>query len=631
MRIVIKNITENIQKIKNWLVILAVALLSNCTDSVQPVKTFSIYLPAKSGPVAQRASELLSREITERSGAKVSKEGSADFTVELAVQPGIGTEGFTIADDGKGKIKITGNDENGLLYGIGKFLHTSAYNNSGFTPGAWRGTLAPKCPIRGIHLPMHAGNYFEEAPEAELLRYIEDLSLWGTNILFLDIDWEDGVQNLDDPKAQSRLSIMQHLMRDAGALGIKIGIVLAANEGFGSTPAELRYVPGTRFFGCSDQYVCPSKPGATELLLKNWGEMLDRFSDSRIDYVVCFPYDSGGCGCKDCSPWGGNGYPKLCQALTSVLKDKSPGTKVVVSTWMFDVQQQSGPPWNVTFREDGEYGGLAGYLEKHPGWADYLMVDAHEDFPRYPLDVGTPGGLPMVGFPEITMWGNYPWGPWGEFGAIPLPGRFQRLWDQCRDKMLGGAPYSEGIFADINEVLYMQFYWQPDRAAKDIVKEYIAYEYSPKVTEAVSRAVEILEQNHMRRLIVDKKKTLSPGIETVYQGSRFEFVNTDRTPVSQAGMEQVRQSTEEAFRLMKQADAQLTKQAKESWRWRILYLRALLDRQLVLNDGWIEGPEMKAAFEELTRIFHSENTSYSTHVPLIDDAGVKYPVQGDKP
>jgi hypothetical protein len=47
-----------------------------------------------------------------------------------------------------------------------------------------------------------------------------------------------------------------------------------------------------------------------------------------------------------------------------------------------------------------------------------LLADAHEDFPRYPLDAGVPGNLPLLNFPEISMWGNW---PWGGFGANPQP------------------------------------------------------------------------------------------------------------------------------------------------------------------------------------------------------------------
>jgi len=43
------------------------------------------------------------------------------------------------------------------------------------------------------------------------------------------------------------------------------------------------------------------------------------------------------------------------------------------------------------------------------------MVDDHDDFPRWPLDHGggKVGGLPLLNFPEISMWGRSPWGGYG--------------------------------------------------------------------------------------------------------------------------------------------------------------------------------------------------------------------------
>ena len=67
-------------------------LLTSCTNPGGPAQSVKIVISPEAGAVARRASEILAREITERSGAKVSTEGKADFTVELAIQSGIGTD-----------------------------------------------------------------------------------------------------------------------------------------------------------------------------------------------------------------------------------------------------------------------------------------------------------------------------------------------------------------------------------------------------------------------------------------------------------------------------------------------------------------------------------------------------------
>jgi hypothetical protein len=54
-------------------------------------------------------------------------------------------------------------------------------------------------------------------------------------------------------------------------------------------------------------------------------------------------------------------------------------------------------------------------------------------------------------------------------------------------------------------------------------------------------------------------------------------------------------------------DAAMTQSARSTWRWRIVYLRALIDMELFERKGKLEGVTLKSAFEELTRIYHAES------------------------
>eukprot|EP00040_Diaphanoeca_grandis_P001474 m.275804 g.275804 ORF g.275804 m.275804 type:complete len:174 (+) comp121308_c0_seq1:570-1091(+) len=137
-------------------------------------------------------------------------------------------------------------------------------------------------------------------------------------------------------------------------------------------------------------------------------------------------------------PWGAKGFPKLSSHMATMARTIFPKLKMVVSTWCFDK-----PVVN-----SSEYAGMDAYIKAevaengHSNFT-YAMVDDHGDFPRWPLDHGggKVGGLPLVNFPEISMWGRSPWGGWG---ANPLPARFQGLWLQTNGSVVGGMPYSEG-------------------------------------------------------------------------------------------------------------------------------------------------------------------------------------------
>ena len=188
------------------------------------------------------------------------------------------------------------------------------------------------------------------------------------------------------------------------------------------------------------------------------------------------------------------------------MREKSPHIKIVVSTWTFDT-----PPC-------GEWDGLSKALAEDKSWADCIQADAHEDFPRFPLERGVPGDLPLLNFPEISMWGQ---SPWGGYGADPLPGRLQRLWNQTQCKLAGGTPYSEGIYEDINKVICSQFYWDAQRPAIETVREYAAFEFSPDVADDVVKVVEAFERNHLRGQI-------GPSAEQAFE--RVKRIEAKLTP-----------------------------------------------------------------------------------------------------
>lgn len=531
------------------------SLVEGGTAASEPVKWVRVTLPPDAGAVVRKAAEVFARQVRQRCDAQVFIGGTGRATLRLSVEPGLGTEGFQITDGPEGTVHIRGNDERGVLYGVGKFLRSSRFDQGGFTPGRWRGQSVPVCPARDMYLATHFANFYEAAPMEEVQQYVEDLALWGINCLSLSFPhWQ--YAGFDDPEARRMITHLKTIMRCAKSVGLKVGLGDAANGAFKSTPADLRNTPVPDPLGRHGNFgvnLCPAKPGAHKILLDDWRKLLDTFADPGVDGVGYWPYDEGGCGCPECSPWGARGYPKLCRELALAAREKYPHLRHTVSTWTFDT-----PP-------AGEWEGLTKFLAANPAWADYILADAHEDFPRYPLDHGVPGNLPLINFPEISMWGQT---PWGGYGANPLPARLQRLWNQAKGKLSGGSPYSEGIYEDINKAICSQFYWNPNRSAAETVKEYIAFEYSPAVVEQVFSAIQLLEANHLR--------------------------------------DQIGASALLARQLIQAADAKLTPTARRAWRWRILLLRSQIDAEMFKRGGKLAGPVLKQAFDELTRIYHAE-------------------------
>ena len=70
----------------------------------------------------EKTIEILARTIGERCGIPVTRAGDGELGIQLVVEPGIGREGFRIESADGGAVRIVGNDERGLLYGVGKLL-----------------------------------------------------------------------------------------------------------------------------------------------------------------------------------------------------------------------------------------------------------------------------------------------------------------------------------------------------------------------------------------------------------------------------------------------------------------------------------------------------------------------------
>lgn len=370
-------------------------------------------------------------------------------------------------------------------------------------------------------------------------------------------------------------------------LGLKIGLIVVPNQDFINAREDIKAVPNIDPLGKkgnNGNNICPNASGAKEYIIHNMREVFQRIKGVALDYLCLWPFDEGGCACDRCSPWGANGFLQISRDIVTVAREFFPKIKIILSTWAFDTPYE------------GEWEGLAGVLnDEKGGWINYILADAHEDFPVYPLNNPIPGKLPLLNFPEISMWGLV---PWGGYGATPLPNRFERLWKHVRHIVKGGFPYSEGIYEDINKVVISQFYWDAFRTAEETLKEYISYEFSRDVIDDVLKIIALIEQNHVNAA----------------EGNK---ANMDDASV--------------AYEIAKKVNEKLPECAKKTWRWRILYIRALLDMErfkAAKEDEW-PWPSCKSwgallennklaedAMEELIRIYHAmlvDDGTYPQH------------------
>ena len=537
-----------------------------------PIRRLTLAEPTT--PALATAARLLNAEL-ERHGAPPLPAKGDGPALTLALDPTLPAEGYALHDAPDGGLALGGADPRGLVYGVGRLLREGTFTEAGWAPGAWRGSDQPALPVRGIYFATHFYNYYHVAPIEEIQRYVQELALWGINVVAVWFDMHH-FGGIADPTAQAMLERLRAILQAARDVGLDTALTTIANEGYDNSPPELRadwtaghngyhHPPGGHYH----RELCPSQAGAIEQELRGAAERLEAFAPcaytrAGIDYLWLWPYDQGGCTCPQCAPWGANGFLKIAEPLARQFKEYNPQGQVLLSTWYFDHFIQ------------GEWEAFDEALPRPCPWADYLMVDDAVDlFPPYPRKHGAPGGLPMVGFPEISMFANW---PWGGYGANPYPARLQRYWDEAGHLLAGGFPYSEGIYEDLNKVLCAGLYWDPSRPVEATLRAYLAYEFGA---------------DHADDLVVAAKAMESALPHHLEYRSDPPRVHTPAMP-----------QAARAWEIVSSVDASLPPRVRESWRWRVFYARALMDAELAASGGVLTDA-CHAAAEELARIYHA--------------------------
>lgn len=468
---------------------------------------------------------LLKERLLERLPVEFTEGG---MIINLLIDSAIDVAESYRIDKTENGFSIIGSDTLGLYYGVGNFLHSAKWETDAFFPVATDGIVSPASSYRAIYFSAHFYNWYQMCDYADLERYMEDLLLWGYNTIHACFPVVN-IYSFEDEASLRTSENLRAIFILAKKIGMKTSMVFG-NQGLLGMPSEYDAdLSFSQFWrGNEPGKVCVSKPAALDYLRGVWRKQLEIFADIGLDYIMAWPYDEGGCGCKDCTPWGANGYCKMCLALREEVLRLYPNAEFVVSTWTFD------------FPELGEYEGMYRRLDGGDmAWVDYLMVDAHEGYPPYVLEHDIV--KPVVNFPEISMYGLF---PWGGFGAVPLPERFQKFWDASKKVLSGGMPYSEGLYEDISKIQFIGYYWNPNKHYREILGEYANYEYGYRFVDQAVELMRLIEINHKR--------------VAEYTEPDFEVAK-------------------KALNIANYINDNMSERAKNAWRWRILYIRAVLD------------------------------------------------------
>jgi len=462
-----------------------------------------------------------------------------------------------------GRAEVVAGRARGLVFGAGRLLKAIRWRKDGFDLPDGEYGVVPAKSLRTAYLARHFRNWYMEAPAEEVCRYMDDLALDGINAFIFQFPIPVVDKANETAAYKEAFEATSHrLLAHVNALDCDFCTTGGGNQLPADSPEEFRAVPVTGYGRTQLGFnACPAKPKALAALLKGGEENVARLKGARVGGFMYWPYDEGGCGCTNCSPWGGNGYVGLIERFHGIYAAKCPSAKHIVSTWLFD---------------QDDYERFWKYLEKQD-WIDYILCDAHGDFPRYPLEHPIPGRARLVTFPEISMWGRF---PWGGLGAIVMPARFERLFRQVEKAADGFIYYSEGIFEDVNKFVVTELYVNPKTGADEILRRYAAYHFAGAEPDDFVRLAKLLEANHL-------------------------------------GKDLAKARAAEAREIAERMDAAMLPSLRGAWRWRLVLIRAVCDDVMVsqpdFKPEWIgthkdvPKPEaLRPYIEELVRIYHAE-------------------------
>ncbi len=497
------------------------------------------------------------------------------FPVTFEVDKTLENERYIIVSDGK-SASLRAADDLALFAAFGRFLRLSRFNGKGgFIPFEGKLDFTPKTRLRGMYFATHFENFYHSAPIEKVYEVIEDLALRGCNSLLVWFDMHHFTSMLDEG-AQKLVSRLRAILGYANKLGMGGSLTMLSNEAFASSPEHLRaeWQAQNGYHAEPDSHyhveICPSKEGGIEEILRARREMLSYFADLKIDYIVYWPYDQGGCTCADCAPWGANGFLKLLPHFKALIKEMMPNTKIIVSAWYFD-RFTSGEWEGFTDRLGDEMFEDIPYI---------LSFFANGELPEVLQKRGMPENFGFIEFPEISMWSC---SPWGGYGASHLAAFLERNHKTGKNIYSGAYPYSEGIFEDANKYIELALYSGEHESAFDALRDYVRFEFcsdDDELFDAVRRTETALARKRSR-----------PGDYikvTISDTSDIESVRT----------------------VFEKYNAILPEKITSSRNFRLFYLRAIIDSEILHNDGFAIRSELcQKAMKEIDELYYVTETT----------------------
>jgi hypothetical protein len=219
--------------------------------------------------------------------------GSIEFRFSL-VRADLDRFGISVRDLGnRARVDIEGNNATSLLHAVGKLLRHIAFGEGIILP-LLNLKLEASHQHRGHELSIY--RYLDAWEPEDWERYTRELVLWGANWIWSTTSCCAPLKGCSEETATAweRHCAVQDIQAEiASSYGMSFGVH--------SFPNNISPDIVTPEMSWKGSYVCPSNPGARQLVLESRRMLFGRLR--RIDAVFTSSHDPGGCPCQKCTPW----------------------------------------------------------------------------------------------------------------------------------------------------------------------------------------------------------------------------------------------------------------------------------------------------------------------------------------
>lgn len=373
-------------------------------------------------------------------------------------------EGYTIRTLSASQltaIVVAGNDNRGLLFGIGYLLRKMELSpNHAILTEAINLSSAPEFPVRGHQIGYRFKNNSYDAWTLPMLeQHIRELALFGTNTIQLITPHSD-----DAPSSP---------LFPAPALETTIGLSRILDR-YG-LDCDIFYPELRKDY---------ADPAQVEAELKDFEELFRQLP--RVDAVYVPGGDPGHTAPKDLFP--------LLEKEAAVLHKYHPRATMWVSAQGFS------SAWYHDFYE---------LMDQHPRWLTGVFFGPQSRESLEQQRQRIPREYPIIFYPDIghTMHAQFPVPEWDPAFAItegrepinPRPEDETTMFRHFAPYQQGFITYSEGTNDDVNKFLWTQLGWSQKNSPKEILGDYSRFFLGPKIgpesSESFTQGLFELEKN----------------------------------------------------------------------------------------------------------------------------------------